>query len=203
MQGAVARPVRSTDRRAPAGDRRAPAGALAGVAVVVLGGLVACAPASREEAEGPASGFGDRQPATAGPGEALVSAGVRQVLDAQVAAWNQGDLDGFLVGYWNSPELVFTSGGQVQRGYATLRHRYRVSYWSGGDPGRLSFEDLEVHALAPDAAWAMGGWRLALPSDTLGGVFTLVLRKFDDGWKIVHDHTSAGPGPVVEEAASP
>jgi ketosteroid isomerase-like protein len=100
-----------------------------------------------------------------------------------------------MAGYWNSPNLVFTSGGRVQRGYRTLLERYRATYGKDAELGRLDFSELEVHALGHDAAWVLGRWRLARSADTLGGVFTLVLRRIDGGWKIVHDHTSGDAPP--------
>jgi uncharacterized protein (TIGR02246 family) len=172
-------PIASHGRRSGAAGARLASGA---AAVLIL--VAAC----RDGAGDPASGGG--APGVAGVGEALVAADIRKVLDEQATAWNAGDLDGFLTGFWDSPELVFTSGGQVLRGRATLRQRYRQGYWSGGDPGKLSFADVEIHALAPDAAWALGRWELAFPTDSVGGVFSLVFRRFDDGWKVVHDHTS-------------
>lgn len=121
-------------------------------------------------------------------------AGILRVLDDQTAAWNRGDLEEFMAGYWRSPDLVFTSGGKVQRGWRTTLDRYRATY--GGSPesmGRLSFHDVEVHPLGDDAAWALGRWDLERTGGDLGGVFTLVFRRIDGDWKIVHDHTSVTP----------
>lgn len=118
-----------------------------------------------------------------------------QVLDEQAEAWNRGDLEGFMEGYWRSPELVFTSGGRVQRGWWTTLDRYRASYGESAEGmGTLSFRDIEVHGVDDDAAWAMGRWRLERDGGATGGVFTLVFRRIAGEWKIVHDHTSVGPG---------
>lgn len=119
--------------------------------------------------------------------------GVRVVLEDQVAAWNRGDLQGFMEGYWRSPDLTFTSGGTVRRGWRTTLDRYRETYGGRAETmGRLSFSDLEVHPLGTDAAWVLGRWRLAFADgDTAAGVFTLVFRRLDGAWRIVHDHTSA------------
>ncbi len=120
-------------------------------------------------------------------------AAIVRVLEDQAAAWNRGDLEEFMVGYWNDPELVFTSGGRVQRGWDYTLERYRATY--GNAPatmGHLSFTDLEVHALQPDAAWVLGRWALNRDAGQVGGVFTLVFREMDGGWRIVHDHTSVG-----------
>lgn len=118
---------------------------------------------------------------------------IESVLDAQAEAWNRGDLDAFMEGYWRSPDLVFTSGGAVQRGWQTTLDRYRASYGTSPETmGRLAFSDLEVHPLGPGAAWALGRWDLERDGQTTGGVFTLVFREIGGAWRIVHDHTSTG-----------
>jgi ketosteroid isomerase-like protein len=125
-------------------------------------------------------------------GEASVRA-VREVLDRQVADWNKGDLEAFLTGYWNSPKVVFQSGGQRYDGWEAMRDRYRRRYQAEGKAmGRLAFSALEIEPLGPEAIMARGAWRLTMPDGTTpGGLFTLIFRKFPEGWKIVHDHTSA------------
>ena len=120
-------------------------------------------------------------------------AAVRSVLDRQVADWNKGDLDGFLAGYWNSPKVVFQSGGQRFNGWEAMRDRYRRRYQAEGRAmGRLVFSGLDIEPLGPDAALARGRWQLTMPDgSTPGGLFTVIFRKLPEGWKIVHDHTSA------------
>jgi beta-aspartyl-peptidase (threonine type) len=122
---------------------------------------------------------------------------VRAVLDGQVADWNTGNLEAFLAGYWHSPKVVFQSGGQRYDGWNAMRERYRRRYQAEGRAmGRLEFSALEIELLASEAALARGRWRLTMPDGTKpGGLFTVILRKLPEGWKIVHDHTSA------EEAA--
>lgn len=129
--------------------------------------------------------------AAAGKPEAGETA-VRSVLDKQVEDWNRGDLDGFLATYWNSPELVFQSGATRTKGWTATRERYRSRYQAEGkEMGRLRFDDLEIQIVGPDAAFARGRWRLAMKDGSEpNGLFTLLLRRIDGGWKIVHDHTS-------------
>jgi len=117
---------------------------------------------------------------------------IRHVLDDQAAAWNRGDLEGFLRGYWRSPELTFYSGGAVTSGWDATLERYRARYQSGGrEMGKLTFSELEIHLLSAEAAWVGGHWRLEMKNgDQPGGLFTLVFRNFPEGWRIVHDHTS-------------
>jgi beta-aspartyl-peptidase (threonine type) len=129
-------------------------------------------------------------PAAAGPPAA---AAVRAVLDAQVEAWNRGDLEGFMAGYWRSPELVFCSGATVTRGWDATLERYRKRYQAEGrEMGRLGFDAIEVLPLGPAAAAARGAWRLRMrDGNEPHGLFTLLLRRTDGAWRIVHDHTSS------------
>jgi beta-aspartyl-peptidase (threonine type) len=117
---------------------------------------------------------------------------VRAVLNAQVAAWNRGDLDTFLETYWKSPELVFQSNASVARGFEATRERYRKRYQSEGkEMGQLQFEEIEVEMLAPGLALARGGFRLAFREGKgARGRFTLLLRRRPEGWRIVYDHSS-------------
>ncbi len=116
---------------------------------------------------------------------------VRQVLDAQVAAWNRGDLDGFMAGYWSSPDLTFFSGPDRTSGWQATLERYRKRYKSEGkEMGHLTFRDVTVEVLGPDAALVRGGWRLELSQETPSGLFTLIVRRLPEGWRIIHDHTS-------------
>jgi ketosteroid isomerase-like protein len=131
---------------------------------------------------------------------------VRSVLDRQVADWNKGDLEGFLAGYWNSPKVVFQSGGQRSDGWQAMRDRYRRRYQAEGKAmGQLAFSPIEIEPLGPEAILVRGGWRLTMPDGTKpGGLFTLILRRFPEGWKIVHDHTSAEePTPPKPEEKKP
>ena len=116
---------------------------------------------------------------------------IRSVLNTQQAAWNRGDIPAFLEGYWNSPELTFAGSDGIVRGYDGLLQRYRKSYPDQAAMGILEFSGLEIRVLAPDAALVLGKWHLKRVSGDIGGVFTLVFRRFPLGWRIIHDHTSA------------
>jgi beta-aspartyl-peptidase (threonine type) len=119
---------------------------------------------------------------------------VRGVLDAQVEAWNRGDLEAFMAGYWRSPDLVFCSGATVTKGWDETLARYRKRYQSEGrEMGRLRFDSVEVVPLGEGAALARGAWRLVMSDGKEPhGLFTLLLRPVDGAWRIVHDHTSQG-----------
>ncbi len=124
-------------------------------------------------------------------GASKAEAGIRAVLDAQEAAWNRGDLEAFMAGYWKSDRTAFVGSSGILRGWQAVLDRYRRTYPDRAAMGRLTFSDLEITVLAPDAALVLGRWELERASDRPGGVFTLVARKFPEGWRIIHDHTSA------------
>jgi beta-aspartyl-peptidase (threonine type) len=115
------------------------------------------------------------------------------VLRTQESAWNHGDLDRFVAeGYLNSPSLTFFSGGDVSRGFDHLLERYRKRYQEDGrEMGHLSFTDLETLLFGPSSGIVRGRWRLEFVKEpAIGGLFTLVMERTPDGWRIVHDHTS-------------
>lgn len=115
---------------------------------------------------------------------------IRRVMDAQVAAWNAGDIEGFMRGYWKSEKLVFVSGESVTKGWQPMIDRYKKKYDSRAKMGTLAFSDLEFNILSKDAAAVLGSWALAREKDNPKGKFTLLFRRMKDGWVIVHDHTS-------------
>ena len=108
----------------------------------------------------------------------------------QVAAWNRGDIDGFMNGYARSEATEFVSGERLTRGWQTVRDRYKKKYDSREKMGKLTFSDIKITPLAPDAALVVGRWKLARKSDTPHGIFSLLFRRTPAGWRIVHDHTS-------------
>jgi uncharacterized protein (TIGR02246 family) len=120
---------------------------------------------------------------------------IRAVLDAQVVAWNRGDVEGFMAGYWKSEKTTFLSSGGVSRGWQALLDRYKRGYPDKKTMGTLTFSELEINMLGPDAAFIIGHWALDREKDGKpdhpGGVFTLIARKFPEGWRIISDHTSS------------
>lgn len=123
-------------------------------------------------------------------GDAKEIQAIKALMNAQAADWNKGDIDGFMRGYWNSPNLLFVSGDNVTRGWQPTTDRYKKSYDSREKTGILTFSDLEVTMLSKDSAVVLGSWSLARAADRPHGKFTLTFRKFKDGWKIIIDHTS-------------
>lgn len=127
------------------------------------------------------------------PSPESLEAGVRALLKKQVADWNRGDVTAFMRGYWKSPQTEFVNTDGILRGWEAMLGRYRKSYPDRASMGHLDFTNLEVTVLGPEAALAVGHWQLKRQNDTPGGVFTLVFRKFPEGWRIINDHTSQNP----------
>ena len=116
---------------------------------------------------------------------------ITKVMTDQAEAWNRGDIDGFMRGYWNSDKLIFVSGANVTRGWQPTLDRYKKSYDTRAKMGTLTFSDLEVTVLSRDAAVVLGSWALKREGgDDPHGKFTLTFRRFKEGWRIVIDHTS-------------
>ena len=124
------------------------------------------------------------------PTQAENQSAVLKVLQLQQIAWNRGDIEGFMEGYWRSHDTVFVSGDTVTRGWQTVHDRYRSKYPDPEQMGQLSFSNVEVHMFGYDGAFVFGRWELDRPNDKPHGRFTLVFRRTRDGWKIVHDHTT-------------
>lgn len=121
-----------------------------------------------------------------------------RVLDEQRTAWNRGDLNAFLSGYEPSEHLLFTSGGNIRRGFEETREKYRLRYGEAPETmGQLSFEILDVRALGScaDAAIVLGRWAVTDTSVAGSGVFSVILERHgepeEQRWEIVHDHTSS------------
>jgi ketosteroid isomerase-like protein len=143
------------------------------LAAVLLAGLVGCQ-------------------RTAAIDKEQIEAGIRAVMDAQTVAWNRGDIEGYMEGYWNSPDVLFASRGTFARGWQNLLDRYRSGY-PDGHMGVLGFDHIEVHPITGDSAWVVGEWALDMEDTSPHGVFTLIFMKKADGWRIVHDHSSGAP----------
>ena len=118
-------------------------------------------------------------------------AAIRAVLEAQAAAWNRGDLEGYMDGYDRSPNTEFVGGDTITRGWQTVLDRYRKNYDTREKMGALTFSDLEITVLSKDAALVLGRWRLKRAKDEPHGTFSLLFRRTKSGWRIVHDHSSS------------
>ncbi len=123
-------------------------------------------------------------------------AAIATVLADQATAWNRGDLEAFMAAYEHSDALVFTSGGEVRRGWQETHDRYVARYGGAGgasEMGTLAFEVLEIRGLGVDGAIVLGTWTLTETPKAGTGVFSLGMIRTPEGWRIVHDHTSVRP----------
>ena len=116
---------------------------------------------------------------------------VQALLDQQVADWNAGNLAGFMQGYARSDSTRFASGGDVLLGWQTVFERYRRKYGDKETMGKLKFSDVDIQVLGRESAFAFGRWQLTRESTNMSGLYTLIVRRTGDGWRIVHDHTSS------------
>lgn len=115
---------------------------------------------------------------------------IRKVMEAQTIAWNKGDIEGFMIGYWKSPQMTFVSGDNVTKGWQETTDRYKKNYDTREKMGVLTFTDLEIEVLSKDSAKVLGRWKVAHEPKDSQGRFTLIFRKLKAGWRIIHDHTS-------------
>jgi len=128
---------------------------------------------------------------SAQPSRPDITLEISAVLKMQQDAWNRGDIDAFMNGYSRSDETLFVSGDDVTRGWQKVLDRYKKKYSDRAEMGTLTFSNLEITPLSNDSAVALGSWKLNRANDQPHGRFTLIFRRFPEGWRIVHDHTSA------------
>ena len=148
---------------------------LAGLLLSLQGFLHACQPAA----------YARRSPAAD-------IAAIREVLTTQTAAWNKGDIPGFMQGYWKSDSLVFIGRKGPTYGWQQTLDNYRKNYPDAAAMGQLDFSGLRVTVLAPSAAQVIGHWHLARPAaGDVQGYFLLLLRKIDGQWVVAADHTNS------------
>ena len=116
---------------------------------------------------------------------------ITSVLMTQQDAWNAGDIEGFMQGYLNTDQLRFASGGDITTGWGETLNRYQARYSDRAKMGTLKFEINTVDVIDQDDGLVFGKWTLIRERDTPNGLFTLHLKKYADGWKVVSDHTSS------------
>ena len=115
---------------------------------------------------------------------------ISQVIQEQEAAWNRGDLDGYMQGYWNNDKMRFVSGDKFRYGWESTLAAYKRNYPDKATLGTLKFTIKDIKMLSNYAAMVVGRWQLTRAKDQPHGVFTLLVEKIDDHWVITHDHTS-------------
>lgn len=122
--------------------------------------------------------------------KAKIISEIEQVMTKQTAAWNRGDIEGFMDGYWKSDEMRFVSDNTVSMGWQAALDRYKRNYDTREKMGELTFDDPVIVVLDKNNAYVFGRFTLVRENDKPTGLFTLVFRRTKDGWKIIHDHTS-------------
>lgn len=129
------------------------------------------------------------------PGRQSAEEQIQAAMQASAEAWNRGDLEAFMEDYLKTEDMTFTSGGKILEGYPALKERYQTTYGEDrASMGQLRFDGIKVWPLGDDHALALGHWYLEREGqESLEGVFSLVMTRTGDGWKILHDHTSRLP----------
>jgi ketosteroid isomerase-like protein len=115
---------------------------------------------------------------------------IKQLLNTQTEAWNRGDIDNFMVGYWNNDSLLFVGKAGVKYGYQTTLANYKKSYPDLASMGQLKFDFIKIDILSKDYAFVVGKWFLKRTIGDIGGHFNLLLKKMDKQWVIIADHSS-------------
>ena len=116
-------------------------------------------------------------------------AAILQVIKKQQASWNNGNIDGFMEGYWNSPELRFLSKNGLRYGWQSVMDNYKKNYDTKEKMGQLVFDILSTEILNKESALVIGKWKV-IATKTSEGYFSLWFKKIDGKWQIVLDHTS-------------
>jgi|SRR5579871_460938 len=115
---------------------------------------------------------------------------IQKLMGKQAAAWNSGNIDEFMKGYWQSDSLMFIGHGGITYGYKNTLDNYKKNYDSKEKMGTLFFSDLKFKKLAADYYFVVGKWLLKRSGGDIGGYYTLLFRKINGQWLIVCDHTS-------------
>ena len=115
---------------------------------------------------------------------------IKQLMASQVNAWNQGNIDEFMKGYWQNDSLAFIGKTGITYGYNNTLNNYKKNYDSPAKMGQLSFSDLILKRLSQNYFFITGKWFLKRSAGNIGGYYTLLFRKINDKWFIVTDHTS-------------
>lgn len=114
---------------------------------------------------------------------------ILKVMNAQKIAWNNGDIEGYMEGYWKNDSLVFIGAKGVTHGWNTTLTNYKKGYPTKEKMGKLDFTDVQIKPLGKKYALVIGKWYLERDEKSIGGIYSLVFQKFKNGWKIISDHT--------------
>ncbi len=123
--------------------------------------------------------------------EEAIKTEINSVMFDSKRAWNEGDIEKYMESYLESSSLRFAGNGDVSYGWKDVLERYKRSYPDRTAMGKLTFSDIDITVVSEDAAVVFGRWKLERAEDERSGLYTLLFRKTDDGWRIVHDHSSS------------
>lgn len=115
---------------------------------------------------------------------------IQTILENQTVAWNKGDLVAFMEGYWENDSLVFIGKAGPTYGYKNTLANYKKNYPDTSHMGKLHFDIVSIKSLNTNHYFVIGKWFLQRSVGNINGVFTLVLRRTKEGWKIISDHSS-------------
>lgn len=151
--------------------------------VLLLGNIVGCDTQNKPPQTSPSERSETEQPNA-------IRAAIESIFRTQQDAWNRGDVEAFMDHYWKSDDLTFSAGGKTTRGWQATLDRYKERYPTRDAMGQLTLGEFELFPLGDSAALVLGEWELDRETEPVSGNFSLVLRKIDGRWVIVHDHTS-------------
>jgi len=115
---------------------------------------------------------------------------IQTLFESSCAAWNRGDIDGYLAGYWHSDKVRWISGGTVRYGFEGIASAYRTRFSTPDDMGKLEVANLEIQNLGDVDALVFGAWTQTTDAARHHGVFTVHVKKIEGRWLIVSDHSS-------------
>ncbi|MBC8179744.1 nuclear transport factor 2 family protein [candidate division KSB1 bacterium] len=116
---------------------------------------------------------------------------VQVVLNESVTAWNEGNIEKYMACYLKSDSLRFAGNGEINFGWQTVLERYKKGYPDQATMGCLTFSETDISVLSESYALVFGRWHLKRENDEPNGLFTLLIKNTENGWRIVHDHSSS------------
>ncbi|MHA4843064.1 YybH family protein [Flavitalea antarctica] len=117
-------------------------------------------------------------------------AAIRKILTEQTESWNEGNIEAFMKGYWNSDSLMFIGSNGITYGFQNTLNNYRKNYDTPDKMGKLRFQLLKVQRLSPEYYFVVGKWDLTRKAGNVGGHYDLIFRKINGTWFIISDHSS-------------
>jgi len=128
--------------------------------------------------------------ATSPQGNAREIDAIKQVLTSQQLCWNNGDIDGFMLGYWNSEKFKFSWVNGTEYGWENALEKYKISYPTKESMGEFIFEILDVKLTSDTTAILDGEWELIRKNDNPKGSFTYIFKKIENNWLIISDYST-------------